>query len=91
MSDLQSQIMMKTTQNQKLLEKNVSLTKHLNKLKEKLEKSVSLYGIINKLVSVTKIHTPGPVLEITVSHFQPISTFGHNQNSFQSAKFLVLQ
>ena len=39
--------MMKTTQNQKLSEKNVLLTKHLNKLKEK-EKAVSLHGV-NKL------------------------------------------
>ena len=40
-SDLQSQIMMKTAQNQMLSEKNSSLTKHINKLKEK-EKAVSL-------------------------------------------------
>lgn len=54
LSNLQSQIMMKTTQNQSLSEKNASLTKHLNKLKEK-EKEVSLYDY-NKLVSVTKSH-----------------------------------
>ena len=44
LSNLQSQIMMKTTQNQKLSENNVSLTKHLNKLKEK-EKMVSLHDV----------------------------------------------
>ena len=45
LSNLQSEIMMKTNQNQQLSKQNASLTKHLNSLKEK-EKAVSMMMFI---------------------------------------------